>query len=320
MYRDTDGWSQEEYNRKLTFLTHILRDLAADVWGFQELWHANSLQQVLTSAGMDTDYTALVPPDHTGQRIVCAGAVRSDILVGTPEWIKDFPAMLRLESSGDDQQAEDLAVSLGSFSRPVLHFEVKPRANGKSIHVYVCHFKSKRPTDIYREGWYREHTEVYKPHKEGIGAAISTIRRTAEAAALRWYLTERMKDTDTPVVVLGDFNDGQFSNTLNILTGQPNYILSGLDKGGADNDLYESQRLQQYRSLSSVYYTHVHQNTRESLDHILVSQEFYDNSRRRIWAFKGLDIWNDYLNHDNHKETGSTDHGVVRATFEYRPA
>ena len=33
-----------------------------------------------------------------------------------------------------------------------------------------------------------------------------------------------------------------------------------------------------YRSRRDVYYTHVYQNTRESLDHILVSQEFYDNS------------------------------------------
>jgi predicted extracellular nuclease len=129
-----------------------------------------------------------------------------------------------------------------------------------------------------------------------------------------------MKDTDRPVVVLGDVNDGQHSNTLNILTGQPNYLLSGLSVGGSDVDLYTVGTLQEYRSLRDVYYTHVHQNYRESLDHILVSQEFYDNSKARRWAFKGMTIANDHLNDKDHKVTGTTDHGIVRAQFEYRPA
>ena len=128
-----------------------------------------------------------------------------------------------------------------------------------------------------------------------------------------------MKATDTPVVVLGDCNDGQHSNTLNIMTGQPRF-LTALSQGGGDIDLYTAQTLQQYRSERDVYYTHVFQDMRESLDHILVSQEFYDNSRRRVWSFDGLDISNDHLNIDDHKTSGTSDHGVVRAQFRYRPA
>ena len=78
--------------------------------------------------------------------------------------------------------------------------------------------------------------------------------------------------------------------------------------------------LQQYRSFRDVYYTHIHQNVRESLDHILVSQEFYDNSRKRLWAFKGMDLYNDHLNTDDHKAEGTGDHGICRAVFEYRPS
>ena len=67
-------------------------------------------------------------------------------------------------------------------------------------------------------------------------------------------------------------------------------------------------------------YTHVFKNSRESLDHILVSQEFYDNSRKRIWAFDGMEVANDHLNRNDHKQTGTTDHGIVKATFKYHPA
>ncbi len=319
MYRNANGWSQAQYDRKVEWLARALGGtMRSDVWGFQELWHGDSLRRCFTAAGLAGEYTLLVPDGHAGGRIVCAGAVRSDILVGTPEWIEAFPEAFVLHSGGDDAQTPDIAVEIDAFSRPVLHFEIRPRSGGKRIHVYVCHFKSKRPTDIYREPWYDK--QSYSKHSEAIGAAISTIRRTAEATALRMILTERLKGTDTPVVVLGDLNDGQHSNTLNILGGQPNYLLSGLSKGGSDVDLYAAGTLQEYRSLRDVYYTHIHQNTKESLDHILVSQEFYDNSRNRLWAFKGMDIVNDHLNDDDHKNDGTTDHGIVRARFEYRPA
>ena len=318
MYRDENGWSQEEYEKKLRWTSQTIANVPADVWAFQELWHAESLEKVFTTAGLLDEYTLLIPPNQTGQRIVCAGAVRSNILVGEPEWIETFPDYFRLSSGGDDDQTSHIVVQIDRFSRPVLHFEIKPRSNGRRIHVYVCHFKSKGPTKIFREPWYS--ASVYSKHSEAIGAAISTIRRTAEATALRLILTERMKGTDTPVMVMGDLNDAQHSNTLNILTGQPNYLLSGLSEGGSDVDLYAVGTLQAYRSHRDVYYTHVFNKTRESLDHILVSQEFYDNSRKRIWAFKGMEIANDHLNSDDHKESGSSDHGIVRATFEYRPA
>lgn len=318
IYSDTDGWDAQAYQQKLDWTRATILKTPADVWGFQELWHQGALEDVFAGEAL-ANYQLLVPAGHSGQKIICGGAVKKDILVGEPQWIENFPDQFILQSGGDDRQTSGISVKLNRFSRPILHFKVRPRSNGKAISMYVAHLKSKAPTRIYFEGWYREDNEYYKQHAEALGASLSTIRRTAEATALRMILTEKLKGTDEPVVVLGDLNDGQRSNTLNILTGQPNYLLSGLDKGGSDVDLYTVGTLQQYRSDRDVYYTHIHQNLRESLDHILVSQEFYDNSRKRLWAFKGMDAINDHLNADNHKEDGSSDHGVVRATFEYRP-
>jgi hypothetical protein len=317
VYTDTDGWDADIYAKKIVWTARMLQEMQADVIGFQELWHGDSLRNAFTAAGMADDYTLLIPPGHAGQKIVCAGAVANDILVGEPEWIEAFPDDFILQSSGEDPQTSEIAVLVNRFSRPVLHFKVRPRSKGPTISVFVCHFKSKGPTRIFREGWYEK--AVHSQHAEAIGSALSTIRRTAEAAALRMILTKAMKGTDLPVVVIGDCNDGQQSNTLNVLTGQPRF-LTALAEGGGDIDLYAAQTLQQYRSQTDVYYTHIYQDMRESLDHILVSQEFYDNSRKRIWAFSGLEINNDHLNDDGHKETGTGDHGVVRARFKYMPA
>ena len=317
IYNDRDGWDADIYARKIAWTAAKMVEMKADVFGFQELWHADSLDAALAAADLSDSYTAFAPPGQSGQGIVCAAAVLTDILVGEPEWIVGFPDNFILRSQGDDPQTSEIEVLIDSFSRPVLRFRIKPRANGPVITVFVCHFKSKAPTRIFREAWYDK--DVHGRHAEGIGYALSTIRRTAEAAALRMILTAEMKGTGTPVVVLGDCNDGQQSNTLNVMTGQPRF-LTALSEGGGDNDLYTTQTLQQYRSATDVYYTHVYQEMRESLDHILVSQEFYDNSRKRIWAFDGLEIANDHLNDDDHKVTGTGDHGVVRARFRYRPA
>ena len=315
-----DGWTPEQYALKIEWTAHQIRRLSPDVFGFQELWHADALTAALERSGLTDDYVMVVPDVATGGRIVCAALVRKGLLGDiAPRWIADFPERFVLEAGGDDPQTPDIAVSIRGFSRPVLHFTIRPRSREPEVHVYVCHFKSKAPTKVYHESWYRADPTTYAKHSGALGSALSTIRRTAEAAALRFMLTEQMKGSDTPVIVLGDINDGQLSNTANVLTGQPRYLLGG-STGGVDDALYTAQTLQQLRDTRDVYYTHVHQGIRESLDHILVSEQFYDHSRKRRWLFDGMSIGNDHLNFEDHKADGTNDHGIVRAMFRFRPA
>jgi endonuclease/exonuclease/phosphatase family metal-dependent hydrolase len=313
------GWTDAEYERKLDWTARNLSFLKSDVFAFQELWHADALGDALTRAQLSADYDVLVPPQTDGKRIVCAAIVAKGLLTGTPEWIEDFPPKFKLASRGDDPQTPQVDVRITGFSRPVLHFTVKPRDDDDEIHVYVCHFKSKRPTEVFREAWFNADKAFYSKHSNALGAALSTIRRSAEAAALRMLLTEQIKGNTTPVIVLGDINDGQHSNTANILTGQPQYLV-GDSIGGSDTALYTAQTLQEFRDTRDVYYTHVFQRMRESLDHILVSEQFYDHSRRRRWLFDGMTINNDHLDFDNHKADGTNDHGIIRAVFKHRPA
>lgn len=310
-------WTQEQYDLKIEWTSKIIMALDTDVIGFQELWHKDALQNVFEKAGLSDEYQLMSKPAN-GSKIVCAAAVRKSLLPGEPEWMTDFPDKFKLESKGDDDQTPEIKVNIDSYSRPVLRFSIQPRTD-QTINVCVCHFKSKSPTQIWRESWYEADEDFYSPHSEGLGSALSTIRRTAEAAALRMTLVKELKGTNEAMVVMGDLNDSQLSNTLNVITGQPNY-LSGLSTGGSDTDLYSVATLQEYRSLRDVYYTHIYQKMKDSLDHILVSQEFYDNSKKRIWAFAGMEIINDHLNTEEHKENGSSDHGIVKATFKYKPA
>lgn len=311
-------WTEAEYARKVAWTADLLETVDADVVGLQELWDARAMEDVLDRPTLRERYDLLAEP-ATGGRIVCAALVRTGLVRGTPTWVSAFPDAVRLES-GDamDPQAPEVAVRIDGFSRPVLRFQVALRDEPPLTEVFVAHLKSKLPTQVNAEPWYDADPERYRDHRNALGAAISTIRRTAEATALRVLLTEVMKGTSTPVLVLGDLNDGAHSNTQNILTEQPGYLV-GDSLGGADIGLYSAQTLQEYRDSRDVYYTHVHQDLRESLDHVLVSEQFYDQSLRRLWLFDGLSIWNDHLNDEQHRERGTGDHGVVRVGFRWRP-
>src|SRR5210317_48093 len=136
IYRDSDGWDLNAYNKRVNWTGSIIKDQPADVWGFQELWHQKALQDVFSASGTLQDYDLLVPPGHEGGHIVCAGAVRKDLLVDEPRWIVNFPPKFTLHSGGDDAQTSGISVAIDSFSRPVLHFKIRPRSRGKTISVY----------------------------------------------------------------------------------------------------------------------------------------------------------------------------------------
>ncbi|MDE0545212.1 endonuclease/exonuclease/phosphatase family protein [Microbacterium sp. C7(2022)] len=311
-------WTPEEFDRKVEWIGRQIRALDADVIGLQELWHADAMEAVMDAAGLRDDYELLATPAGGG-RIICAALVRTGLRVGDPEWIEHFPDALRLQSNTPmDLQSPGIHVSIDRFARPVLRFRIALRDDHPHTEVFVAHLKSKLPIRIDTEPWFEDEPDVYKPHATAIGAALATIQRTAEATALRVLLTTLMKGTVTPVIVLGDINDGQHSNTVNILTEQPRYLV-GDSRGGADIGLYTAQTLQEYRDTRDVYYTHVHEDLRESLDHVLVSEQFYDNSRRRLWLFDGLRINNDHLDAADHRADGSGDHGIVTVRFRYRP-
>jgi endonuclease/exonuclease/phosphatase family metal-dependent hydrolase len=312
------AWTDDEFAHKAEWIARQLTVLDADLVGLQELWSSEAMELVLADPALDGQYDLLATPAN-GTKIVCAALVRKGLLRGTPRWVETFPSELRLESSGNDAQTPDVRVTIPHFSRPVLNFQVALREQAPLTEVFVAHLKSKLPERVYNEAWFAANQAVFKPHASALGAALATIRRTAEATALRILLTNAMKGTVTPVLVLGDLNDGQHSNTVNILTEQPRYLV-GESRGGVDTGLYTAQTLQEYRDTRDVYYTYIHNDLRESLDHVLVSEQFYDNSRRRLWLFDGLIINNDHLNGEIHREAGTSDHGVVRVDFAWRPA
>lgn len=332
--------SDADHDRRIAWIGGMLGRLRADVVGVQELWDPAPLEEAVRAAGLEVSHRVLFPPDaEPNATIWCGAVVRRDLVDdASVRWVRDFPEGFRLRTEGwrkvrdaagqeacppADAEPKEPAfeVTLGAYSRPVLRFTARVGAGRADIEVLVCHLKSKNPTPIDCDAWYREDPGRYRSHKEALGSALSTVRRTAEAAALRVELDGITKGNRTPVVLLGDVNDGQDTPTLEILTGDPGFGSAArkpVDDGAA---LYSVQAIQEARSLRDVFYTYIHNGVHSSLDNILVSQEFYDFSRLRTWVMQELHIHNDHLNKTwGGRTVIESDHGVVRARFLWSPA
>lgn len=334
------------HDERIGWIAGMLRRLKADVVAVQELWDREPLEEALEEAGLKDTHRVLFPtPAEGGRRTIwCAAVVRSEMVDdASVRWVTDFPPGFRLRTEGirplsgpgepllcppaDAKPAEPAyEVTLARYSRPVLRFTLRLGEDRDDVEVFVCHLKSKLGTPIACDAWFQADEDRLRPHKDAIGAALSTIRRTAEAAALRAEINGVTRGRASaaspkrPVVLLGDVNDGQDTSTMAILTGDPpigDPTKKLIEDGAA---LFSVQGIQEARSLRDVFYTYVRKGVHSSLDNILVSEEFYDWSARRDWVMEDLHIHNDHLNKTwGGKTVIESDHGIVRARFVWKP-
>lgn len=293
---------EDLYEKKLNWTREYISKLDADVIAFQELWSQQCLIDTFDSPDL-ADYS-LEFIKNEWYNIAVAVAVRKPWQVQHKEIIKKFPFDSLVKLDERDGSDDEIEVKVDRFSRAIIHLTLEhhERPVVPEIELFAVHLKSKLPARVQMtEGSY-----------EGtVGSAISTIRRTAEAAALRCILTNHMKGTNNPVVVLGDLNDDPRSNTLALITEQPRLDVNAR---GRDTALYSTLQLEKLKSFRDVFYTHDFNNMKDTLDHVLVSEEFFESSNDARWRHLETRIWNDYIQDD---EKHTSDHGVIKASFKY---
>jgi endonuclease/exonuclease/phosphatase family metal-dependent hydrolase len=313
---------QETYVQKVKWIASKLTEMKADIIGFQEVWSAEALADCFKEAKLDSKYT-IVARDGPPGLVQVAAAIAKKYDVMTPmasAWIENFPPefVLKKRPPGPGEQLNTMEVLMKQFSRPVLGLDVRIET-GLTLRFYVIHMKSKLKMNLDSEEFA---VAAIRPHATALGEALSTIRRTAEVAALRVMLNKELKETQLPIVVVGDLNDGHLSTTAAILSSQPPHKLFAASRVGneptqaGDIGLYSAQTLQQYRSLRDVYYTYDHENVMESLDHVFVSEEFYEHSPKSIWTFRELRVMNDHVHFRKSNDKVVSDHGIVVAKFD----
>lgn len=274
LYYGQRDYSELDYRKKVSWIAGRLRDMDADVVGFQEVFHRAALEDVLAEADLGYKHVYLAGRETEEAEPFCALASRFPFEECGA--IEDFPGAVSSVLGGS-----------GAFRRPVLRVLI--RVDSIQLMFFVVHLKSKRA----------EIPEGYEDDGVGqvLGKAISLGIRAREAAALRLILHREMGGNERAVLVLGDLNDSSSSVTTEMVTGVgPRRGMKREDKKGVwDTLLYSAGQLEALRTSKDVHYTHIHESRYESLDHIFVSEEFYHQNRRALGVLEYMRVFNDHL-------------------------
>ncbi len=292
----------ELYEKKLKWTQSSLPKLDADIIAFQELWSPQCLINAFNTQELSNYSLEFI--QNKWYNIAVAVAIRRPWKVKKKNIIKNFPFDNLVTLDEEYGANDEIEAKVEYFSRSIIHLTLEHSdiPNVPNIDLFATHLKSKLPTIV----------QMAESLYEGaVGSTVSTIRKTAEAAALRCILTEKMKGTNNPTVVIGDLNDDPRSNTLALLTEQPRL---GAYTGGRDAELYSTLQLEKLKSFRDAYYTHDFNNIKNALDQVLVSEEFFESSNDAKWKHQQTQIWNDHKQ-DNLKYTN--DHGIIKASFKY---
>ncbi len=255
-YYRFESYTPEEHAWKQNWLANQLLTMNADIVCFQEIFDAASLQAVVdetNEAGNALNEDVI--PDASkryhrkaifkklnyeaygkGQMFFApnvsdgkAGHRRPGLAMlsrygfeGTPEIIQQLetPLIIDFPTAGYGSDDKAGSYTLERLSRPIIKAKIK--IDYQIVTVFNCHLKSKLGEYIKPEGapFAPEDDLVhYQPVARALGELRAMLRRTAEAYVLRTLIAEELKQ-DSPVLVLGDFNDSEYSVSSAIIKGE----------------------------------------------------------------------------------------------------
>ncbi len=314
-YRTEEGTSLEEaYTYKCQWISDNLFRANADVVALQEIWDPKTLDDVLGVNNLQEEYS-IISCDAVDSGISVGLIFKNAVFTKVQEetyWIKNLPDELVLRKM-EGPRDYSMSIGIDKFSRAVLKTTLLHKELQEKITFYVAHFKSKIPMRFSAEE--KEEFEMGEFTQRN-AKALSSMRRVAEAAGLRILLDKQMKGTHDSVIVMGDLNDDESSDTLDIVTDTPKYRLSVNSRRGrmSDKGLYTAAAMNDFISRKDVLYSFIHEGRRSMLDHNLFSEQFYDESKNRKWAFESFRVINDFLDDQDPLES---DHGIPVITFEH---
>ncbi len=374
-YYRFERYTPEEHAWKQNWLANQLLTMNADIVCFQEIFDQAALQAVVdetNEAGMalnedvipdqskryhrkaifrKLNYEAyaknhlFVAPNindtgEAGQRRPGLAILSRYGFEGTPEVIQqlDKPLTIDFPTAGYDSDEKAGSYTLERLSRPIIKAKIK--IGNEVVTVFNCHLKSKlgeyiKPT----EADFSPEADLvhYLPAQRALGELRAMTRRMAEAYVLRKLITAELVQ-DKPVMVLGDFNDSEYSVSSSIIKGErpfKNYAWMRRHDAKHKSDRYSEQddlviraQIEQYqlqsaemqfikRSQRDMVYTSAFGGVYESIDQILMSQHFVEGSANNIGVMEYFSVFNDHITDGAHAEAPynklASDHGQIMA-------
>ncbi|SFK80473.1 endonuclease/exonuclease/phosphatase family protein [Shimia haliotis] len=371
-YYTFQSYTPEEYAWKEDWTASQIFSMDADIIGFQEIFDEATLREVIAEADhIGEESNKAVIPDKSkryhrkaifrklgytpygadglfvasnindtgkpGHRRPGVAILSRFGFVGTPEIIQDLPEPLDIPFR--DLTGEDGGhYRLTRLSRPILKARI-PVTDNTTITIFNCHLKSKLGEFPRGEDGTAPEADLtnYDPVGRAMGAMRAALRRMAEAWVLRRSIVEEL-EAGHPVMVMGDFNDGEHAVSSEIISGEVpfrnySWMLRHDAKHGADrysredNDRIQSavnkvrltsaESLFVKKSMRDMVYTTAFGGVYESIDQIYLSQHFHPDNAQAAGEMEYFSVFNDHLTDGSHAEAPynklASDHGQIMA-------
>ncbi len=368
------SYTPEEYAWKQDWMADQIVKLGADIIGFQEIFEEDALNDVIAEAdrrGIATNEVTL--PDRKkryakkaifrklayapyseatvafapnandgdpGQRRPGLAILSRYGFADTPEVIQNLSPALKIPMR--DLGGEDGGhYTLSRLSRPIQKARIP--VGDRVITVFNCHLKSKLGEFITpKDADFAPESDLtqYNAAGRAMGALRSALRRMAEAWVLREMIVKEL-EAGNPVMVLGDFNDGEHAVSSEIISGEnpfKNYswmlrhnAKSGSDRYTRDENkqiteavnsmrLHSAEKLFVRKSLRDMVYTSAFGGIYESIDQILMSRHFHPDFDDKIGEMEYFSAYNDHITDGSHDEAPynklASDHGQIMAHMQ----
>lgn len=280
-YQFDNIYEREQWQEKCRWTQNQLRELDADIIGFQEVFSPSECQSLCQALGYP--YFATVDSPQ----------VESDYIYSQPVVALASRYPITQVSGLESQRLDALPASFTPFSRTPLFATVDVPVFG-SVAVYVCHLKSQRPMD-----------EQDDPI---MARWLSHQQRGQEAVMLRLFANRQYQKEPMPTLLVGDFNQSLDSTITQALVDNPSSELDAL----ALKDCWH-QRLQ---DASERRATHYHFAKGNVLDYILCSQEFDPAHPRSVATLIDYRVCDQHLiNPIYERDRQASDHAFIAAKF-----
>ncbi|MEO0636201.1 MAG: endonuclease/exonuclease/phosphatase family protein [Pseudomonadota bacterium] len=323
--RDDDNKNSDaSWAAKQAWISDMLRQLDADVVGFQEVFSIEPFAELVKAAGYPHLAIVAEPAQDEDDSEVFVGPV---VAIASRHPFVEPPTPM----STDERLAADTVLEAGFRPRrDIVQAKIDLPGLGPTT-VFCCHFKSQgafvdKDAVAALPGWrerFRDHMR-----QRVVKDADQLMRRSAEAAAVYLAAMEEVeKDREAPVVVLGDLNDTPDSPTLRIIT-QGDWIstIGGRQRGSleaADKAWQFTWQLFDAFGLTPQQRSGWRQPTHKAsyfyppstLDYVLVSNGLNGSNPRASWHVKRLKILGNHLITGGDDRT-SSDHAAVLAIVE----
>ncbi len=371
-YYEFQKYTPEEHAWKAAWLADQLVTMDADIVCFQEIFEEDALREVIQEADeLGEDINEIAVPDRSkryhrkaifrklaykaygdaglafapnvndtgepGKRRPGVAILSRFGFVGEPEVLQDLDTPVDVPFF-DFDGSDAGKFTITRLSRPVLKTRIP--VGDQTITVFTCHLKSKLG-EFSRTKGQEFPPEADLTNYDAVGRAMGSmraaVRRMAEAWVIRREIVAEL-EKGHPVMITGDFNDGENAVSSEIISGEhpfKNYSWMLRHDAKASNDRYSKDENEQIttdinavkltsaesqfvrKSSRDMVYTSAFGGVFESIDQIYMSPHFDPSVAGHIGEMEYFSVLNDHLTDGSHAEAPynklASDHGQIIA-------